>query len=62
MKSTRELIAFLKTQDLATHSPADLAAWCQALGQSGRGTKGELVKRLTEATKDSVVIETKSTH
>ena len=50
-KSKAELINWLLGQDLVLHSIADLAAWCQALGQSGRGTKDELVNRLKRIVK-----------
>lgn len=46
MSKKQELLNHIRSIDLKAQSIGELAAWCQALGQSGRGSKDELVKKL----------------
>ncbi len=53
MSYTRaELVAYLKGMDLAAQQMLDLGAWLQALGQSGRGDRDELLRRLRRVLRD----------
>ena len=47
IRTKAELAAHLTTLNLHDVDIGMLASWCQAFGQSGRGTKDELVTRLT---------------
>ena len=42
----KRLALRLRELDLAKQSMMNLGAWCQALGQSGRGNKQELIDTL----------------
>lgn len=46
MLTNTERAQVLRTLDLLKQPMNDLAAWCQAFGQSGRGTREELIERL----------------
>ena len=46
MKTRKELAQHVRSLDLLRQSSKEIAAWLQSLGQSGIGTREELIERL----------------
>lgn len=46
MRTKRDLAQHIRSLDMLKVPTAELAAWLQAFGQSGRGQREELIERL----------------